>query len=387
MNRLKVLHIQHFVYPWRFPLFAELGGRYDLDVFFCRAKRGFRRWDTTIPDDRNFRGKILRAVYLGPLTFNPGIFRLLRKKYDVYSVAALDRINFLQFVATLLVAKLRKKPFIMVDEFLVTDYYRSKRKLAYVLNLLVRKTLYPHIDAFVLWNNLARQFVVSVGVPEKKVFCGPQILSGDEGGFTRAADENCAMDELSQCGNINILYVGNLIERKAPDILVRAFRQVQRHDIHLLMVGDGPCLERLKVLADGDTRVRFLGHLDGQDKREIFRKAHIFVLPSLHEPWGFVINEALEWGLPVITTSAVGAADYLVRGNGMVLPPGDVEALRAAVARMVADRDTLKEMSKVSKWIAAELTVADMAEPFFNAVNLVIGSSSSKAGDCDGKTV
>lgn len=375
MNRLRVLHIQHFVYPWRFPLFAELGSKYELDVFFCRAKRGFRRWDTTVPEGQGYHGKILRAINLGPLTFNPGLWMLLRKKYDIYSVAALDRINFLQFMVTLCVAKIRKKPFVMVDEFLVTDYYRSRRKLAYALNIFVRKWLYPHVDAFVLWNDLAKQFVTRIGVPSNKVFYGPQILSGDEGGFRRQPGEITGPEILFSAGTeINILYVGNLVDSKGVKYLIEAVQSFPDTNFRLWIVGDGNIKSRLENIASGDMRVVFYGHLQGAEKRKLFKNAHIFVLPTLHEPWGFVVNEALEWGLPVITTSAAGCAKFLVKDNGIIVPPGDVNALREALIKITSDHSMLSAMGQASQRIAASMTVADMAKPFCEAVKFVMST-------------
>ena len=109
----------------------------------------------------------------------------------------------------------------------------------------------------------------------------------------------------------------------------------------------------------------------GTAKRELFRTSHIFVLPSLHEPWGFVINEALEWGLPVITTDAVGAAGYLAKANGHIVPAGDVHALRSAISALIHDHATIRAMSHASRDLAAQLTIRDMAKPFLDAVNSV----------------
>lgn len=368
MGRHSVLHIQHFVYPWRFPLFSEIAKEFDLTVLFCRAKRPFRQWDTTIPTNQGFFGVILRAVYVGPLTFNPGLFNALRKRYDIYSVAALDRINFIQFVVTLAVAKIRHKPFIMVDEFIATEYYRSRRKVAFAINRAIRAFIYRHVDAFVLWNDLAREFLETLGVPSHKIFSGPQVFSKRDEEFHRKPGEQCANDNLSERELIRLLFVGNLVETKGIDVLIKAFRELNHEAVRLEIVGDGPLREQLRRLAESDRRISFHGHLTGAAKREMFRNSHIFVLPSLHEPWGFVINEALEWGLPIITTKAVGAADYLVKDNGILVAAGDIKALHCAIASLVNDRATIQVMATASRHLSEHFTVRDMAKPFLDAV-------------------
>lgn len=383
MKKLRVLHVQHFVYPYRFPLFEELGRKFDLEVRFCRAKRSWRQWSTDIPKDQNYKAEILRAIRIGPLTFNPGLLGELRSKYDVYSVAALDSINVLQFLQVIIVAKMRRAPFIMVDEFMDTKYYCSERKLSYALNVFLRKILYRHIDAFVLWNKAGKGFVERLGVAPQKIFCGPQVLTGPHDGSRRNDNEPNAFDERSNSRETNVLYVGSLIKRKGVDVLIRAFMQLGDVNLRLMIVGNGTEEKTLRDLAEGDSRIVFCGHLGGRDKREVFKKAHVFVLPTLHEPWGFVINEALDWGLPVITTSAAGSADYLVKDNGFIVPPGDIVALRDALSNLISNRELMHKMGEASLHLNSELKIADMAKPFFDAVDFVTGTISSGASEID----
>ncbi len=54
------------------------------------------------------------------------------------------------------------------------------------------------------------------------------------------------------------------------------------------------------------------------------------MLPTLHDPWGLVINEAMYYGLPVVTTDAAGASD-LIDGNGFVVTAGDKEMLKERI--------------------------------------------------------
>lgn len=371
MSKPKVLHIQQFVYPYRLPVFEELAKVLDLEIYFSRAKRKFRRWSTKLPENTSYKAKILRSIYLWPVVFNPELSKILRKPYDVYSVAGLDRITLLQFLFTLFIAKIRNAPFVMVDEFLVTDYYRSRRRISYALNILIRKILYRYIDAFVLWNKLGKQFVEQIGVPTWKVFCGPQVMTDDEQGFRRKNNEPTGLDLLANDQVINLVYVGNLIEIKGVHILIKAIKALRDDNIQLLIVGSGPWEHKLRNLAGNDKRVVFCGHLEGQEKRNIFKESHIFVLPSLHEPWGFVVNEAIEWGMPVITTNAVGSANYLVKSNGYIVHPGDVAALSGAIASMIRDREKMRIMGKVSIELSEHLTMTDMAKPFLDAVSLV----------------
>lgn len=371
--RPRVFHLQHYVYPYRFPLFEELASRLSLDVYFCRDKRRGREWNTQIPTDRAFGGKILHAVALGPLTFNPGLLWALRKRYDAYSVASLDAVTLLQFLQVYAVAKLRGAPFFLVDEFINTLYYRKKKRLAYAVNRALRRLLYPRIDAFVLWNKAGAEWAKTLGARVDRIFYGPQVLPKAWQHFWPSEKERERLADVHRGAERTILFVGRLIELKGAHVLLRAFKLLKGEDLRLVIVGNGPWESRLRQLAGDDSRVVFRGYLDGEEKRAEFGKADIFVLPSLHEPWGLVVNEALAWGLPIIATEAVGSRDYLVRSNGYVIPPNDSDALLQALQRLLDDSALRKQCRAASIELSERFQIADMARPFIHAIACLVG--------------
>ena len=104
------------------------------------------------------------------------------------------------------------------------------------------------------------------------------------------------------------------------------------------MAGDGPLRSFLEGEAKGDPRIRFLGYADEKSLPDLYRQADMLVVPSLFEPWGLVVHEGLAYGLPVIATDQVAAADDLIDSgvNGYVVPAGSDEALASAM-RSVAE--------------------------------------------------
>ena len=87
-------------------------------------------------------------------------------------------------------------------------------------------------------------------------------------------------------------------------------------------------------------RIKLCGFLQYQDLPLYFGFAGAVILPSLSDQWGLVVNEAMNRGLPVIATDAVGAvAGGLVRAehNGVVVPAGDSAALAGALRRLAGD--------------------------------------------------
>jgi len=176
---------------------------------------------------------------------------------------------------------------------------------------------------------------------------------------------------------VDILFSGQLIERKGCDILLKAFAKVASRHPHarLLLLGDGPQRATLEGMVPDALRDRvvFLGHREPHEIPDIFAAAHVFCLPSRHDGWGVVINEAIGAGLPVVVSEAVGAGHDLVRDgvNGYLTHTGDHEELTEVLDRIVGDaqlRARLSEASEgtardwsldvgVSRWLTAADTV------------------------------
>ena len=127
------------------------------------------------------------------------------------------------------------------------------------------------------------------------------------------------------------LYVGRLVEVKNLELLVRTFGEMP--DLELTIAGFGPLEGLLKALAGPN--VRFLGPVDNDKLPAVYRAADVFVLPSRVEPWGLVVEEALNNGTPVIVSDRVGCKDDLVTAEtGLVFRHDDAASLKAAVRQM-----------------------------------------------------
>lgn len=155
------------------------------------------------------------------------------------------------------------------------------------------------------------------------------------------------------------LYVGRLEPHKGLQDLVDAFSQLEdaNRDAFLLLVGEGSMYDRLQKHAVNESRIRCTGRLSGTNLLDAYVAADVFVLPSLFEPWGLVVNEAMAAALPVIASDRVGCVDDLVinRESGLVVPAGNVKRLAAAMQLMLDDADLCQCMSEkagllISRW-------------------------------------
>lgn len=147
---------------------------------------------------------------------------------------------------------------------------------------------------------------------------------------------------------VDVLFCGQLIARKGVDILIEAFAVAARDKsrLRLVLVGSGPDRTKFETMVPKDLkhRVIFLGHREPAELPAIFAEADVFCLPSRHDGWGVVVNEALGAGLPVLVSNAVGAGRDLVEDgvNGFITSAGDAVALADRLRRIANDDERLR---------------------------------------------
>jgi glycosyltransferase involved in cell wall biosynthesis len=161
-----------------------------------------------------------------------------------------------------------------------------------------------------------------------------------------------------------ILYVGQLIDIKGVDVLLRAFaRLARRTSGRLTLVYQNAKLEeRYRRLAQElgiRDRVTFAGFLSAADVSEKYRRAHLLVLPSFAEALPSVITEAFLSGTPVVAT-AVGGIPEQIGGFGVAVPPGDVDALAAAIEVRLSSLVTRAEAEVMGRYAREKFAVPAM---------------------------
>jgi glycosyltransferase involved in cell wall biosynthesis len=144
-----------------------------------------------------------------------------------------------------------------------------------------------------------------------------------------------------------LAFAGRLGVQKALDVALDAVAAVP--GVALTIAGDGPERDRLEMRARElglDGRVRFLGGVSRDAVLRLFRAADASLLPSSWENFPHTVVEALAVGSPVIAT-AVGGVPEVVRDgeNGLLVPPGDPEALAAAIRRFFADEELRRRLA------------------------------------------
>ncbi len=187
-------------------------------------------------------------------------------------------------------------------------------------------------DALAVVSEDMRQLAIALGVPEGRVMVA-----------SMGVDMKAFSPPLADSPRKDLLYVGRLVEEKGVIYLLEAFSRLAplHPDLRLRIVGDGPlrpALEAMAQLLGIALRIEFLGARAPRDIPGFFRKAAVFVMPSIQEGLGLVAAEALACGCPVVAHDIAGVRDLVRAGEtGIMVMPRDVSALAAAIDGLLRD--------------------------------------------------
>ncbi len=298
--------------------------------------------------------------------------RTVLRDHDLIILSGWDEPTF---ILLWLLAQLQGKRAAFWIESTYHDGIRTTWKESYKRFLLRRA-----VGAIVMGKNSAA-YCEWLGMPHSKIFIAPN--AGDSDYFrAQAATLEPKRDGLRQqlgLEGIVILFVGRMIEfYKNVSTLLRAQRCIQEKNLpaQLILIGEGPD----RVLYEQLTRelnlqnVRFENFMSRAELARYYAASDIFVLPSRSETWGQVINEAMEFALPIVTTQNVGAsADLVCDGeNGFVVPTNDVNALVGALELLIQNASVRHTMGERSCEIISHYTPEVWADAFARAVETML---------------
>jgi glycosyltransferase involved in cell wall biosynthesis len=331
----RVLVLSEIPTPYRLPLYRRLAdsGRIDLELAFLAAGEPDRPWRLE-RELAEVRHRVLHGyaphIRTRRNTFvyelNPGIVRVLREeRWDVIVIGGYS--VFAEQVA-IAYARATRTPFILHSE---SHLRKPRHRAISAAKRAVVPAVVGSAAAGFATGSAATRYLEHYGMQSSRIRIVPNTI--DVAGYALAADmarsDAKRIRQELQLPEQYVLYVGRLVEAKGLLDLTAALAVLGDSAPTIVAAGEGPLAEALAATK----RVRLVGFQETQRLIELYALADAFVLPSLDEPWGVVVNEALACSCPVITTDAVGAADDLVADgvNGRVVAAGDVAALAAAL--------------------------------------------------------
>ncbi|MGI9645454.1 MAG: glycosyltransferase family 4 protein [Ilumatobacteraceae bacterium] len=164
-----------------------------------------------------------------------------------------------------------------------------------------------------------------------------------------------------------IFFCGRHEERKGLSVLIDAFDRLEV-DAALWIASDGPDTARLVDRTAGDPRIRWLGRIGDEEKFARLRRADVFCAPSLGgESFGVVLIEAMAAGTTVVASGLDGYRNVATDGrDALLVPPGDADALAAALARAINDPELSARLRQAADERAEDFAMSELADRYLD---------------------
>lgn len=377
--------IQYFA-----PLYRQLAEHPRLDpvVFYCSRKglesysdEGFGgveiQWDTPLMDGYEYRFMDNWMEHREDAwdfwsLLNPGIVaRVFSEQLDGLVLHGYNSPTHLLAVAAANVAGV---PLMLRSD---AQLQGQTGLLKGLLRPAALTTLYALFDGFLAAGTKNAEYYRAFGASEEQIWLAPfsvdnayfrsQLLDEQEQGEFRA-------DEGLEEGVPVILFASKMTERKRAMDLLKAYETLGKRGVEaqLALVGDG--VERAKLEAYVEEHaiegVHFPGFINQSQLPKWYSIADVFVLPSENEPWGLVINEVMNAGIPVVSTWDAGVTyDLVIPGEtGYGYEAGDVEALGGILERIVGDEEHRRRLGEGARERIDNWGIEETVEGYVRAV-------------------
>lgn len=354
---MKILFVTNLPSPYRVDFFNELGKKTDLTVCYERKKSSERNEKWINKAGRTYKEVYISAKTLGvDRSIGTGIIKELRKKYDYVIISGWSSPSVM---LAIIYCQIHNIPYIMEDDGGLINPNGEKHK--FIKRLLLRKLV-------AYFTTTSENIVVmnQLGVKQDKLYKYPfsSVMKRDiEDGFLKKEDVNNIRQSLGIKEKNVILAVGQFIDRKGFDVLIKAFSKMPE-DCGLYFVGGKPTKQYLDIVEQYNiANVHFIDFMEKEKLKSYYAAADIFVHPTREDIWGLVINEALAAGLPVITTNRCGAGLELIKNNenGFLVNVEDIDELYEKMQTILYNKDLKQKMEKNAVEVIKNYTVEEMA--------------------------
>jgi glycogen synthase len=184
-------------------------------------------------------------------------------------------------------------------------------------------------------------------------------------------------DPLERIPRPRVIFVGRLHPQKHVDVLVRAAARMP--SVSVVLVGDGPerpGLERLVSRLRLSRRVHLVGFVPHGQVAGLLGASDVLAMPSRYEELGTALLEGMQAGLPIVASATGGIPQVIEHGRtGLLVPPGDPEALAAALMRILRDRTLAARLGAAASREAARYDWSQLARRVLGVYETVLAGT------------
>lgn len=274
---------------------------------------------------------------------------------------------------------------------LFSETTEGDRRRWWVVEEVKRHWVSRHVDCALVGGAAHRRYIMKLGIASERTWKGYDVV--DNGYFSRRAEEvgrkSAELRDVWRLPGQYFLYVGRLAPEKNLLRLLQAYRLFREScsGFDLVLVGDGPQRSRLQRFSrsTGIQGLHWLGWMDSSTLPIFYSLAEALVLPSVSEPWGLVVNEAMACSRPVLVSNRCGCAPELVESgrNGFTFDPYNVNELAGVMLKVAQDGCDRQAMGRASREIISHWSPELFAENLLKAAEAAMNAPRRRATPAD----
>lgn len=366
---IKVLYITNYPPPYAVAFFREFGKRCDLTVTFDRRPNDVnyrsKEWFSSVY--QNFRAVFLKQKKIGNKIFCPEIKKYLKSDFDAVIMGEYATLTEMYAIFYM---KRHKIPYCFaIDGGMKKDGRGIKEK--------IKRYLVSGASLYLSSGEVTDEFLCFYGAKRERIVRYPFTPLTEEDILSVPLNDDKKKAFRSNLGITEeriVLSVGQFIHRKGFDILMRAAKNISENTGVYIVGAEAPqeyldLKERLEL-----KNVHFVGFTPKEKLKEYYLASDVFVLPTREDNWGLVINEAMGYGLPVVTTDKCVAGMELIENGegGYIVPVEDEKELGEKIVKILSDDALRAKMSERNLRKISGYTIKNMAERHFEEIRKLV---------------
>lgn len=356
---MRILYLTNLSSPYRVDFFNELvRSGADVTVLFERrnAKNRDQKWQSE--EKFLFQCIYLKSLKIGnesSLSFD-AIKYIRKQDFDLIVIGGYSTITAMLCIEYL---RLMKIPFIINADggMICRDSW---------IKLKIKKHFIGSASAWLSSGPVTTNYLVHYGAKPEKVYEFPfsSIKNADIEMPLIEVEKEKLRKKMQLSERKTILFVGQFIYRKGIDVLLDSVRKLSSVKLNVLLVG-GEANENLKKIVKDYKmeNVHFIPFKSKEKLKDFYKVTDVFVLPTRYDIWGLVINEAMGYGVPVVSTNQCVAAQTMITPgkNGFIVNVNDADALSKKIEFLLKNDEIRMSFAQNAFATAQSYTIEHMA--------------------------
>ncbi|MDH5084128.1 glycosyltransferase family 4 protein [Clostridium perfringens] len=316
--------------------FSQIPG-VTLNIYYTEPSNNKIKWEEKKIELNEYNLKEIHFLKRCKIILNLGLKNIV-KNNDIILISGYDQLSM---IFTSILCKLNKKPYVVFFDGISVSKIDSNEN--YFKKIIKKQVIKNSFAAMAngevgkrylnekLGYNLGRIYNQFLSIDSKSILS----LKKNSFKYRTTLREKYNIDK----NEIVILYSGRLISKKNILTLINAISEIKEYNIRLFITGGGELEEDIiESCKNKDIKLTITGFIGNQ--KELFKHyflADMLVLPSIDEPWGLVVNEAMTADLPVIVSKECGCSlDLIENGvNGFIIDPLDAIDIKNKIEKVI----------------------------------------------------